>query len=197
MALQLLLPACIGGLALPGWLAAWQPGDPGLTSHLHPVLNPTTAAHPQRPSTTWQGMELGLRCMAAAGADTVMTTLNSPAGRFSFADGAQQQLQPGQSEGAGTAGTAAVENGGAASAPSATSAPFEAFLAEVAQTGVVPLQMPLFCAHQMGTCRLGESWGCSGMAAALLQLPLKRPALPMLPASFALTLAPSRCTCRH
>ena len=72
--------------------------------------------------------------MAAAGAEGVLTLLNSPAGRFSFAGSA--------AEGGGAAGQASQQR-------------FEAYLAEVAATGAVPLQMPLFSAHQMGTCRLG------------------------------------------
>ncbi|KAL4422311.1 hypothetical protein ABPG75_008508 [Micractinium tetrahymenae] len=113
-----------------------------------------------------QGVELGLRCMAAAGATTVMTLLNSPAGRFSFeaasADPAGSGAESSAAAAAGsTAGPAGgtVEAGGGASGGDAgqppTAAAFEAFLAEVAQTGPVPLQMPLFSAHQMGTCRLG------------------------------------------
>jgi long-chain-alcohol oxidase len=88
-----------------------------------------------------KGMELGLRCMAAAGSHTVMTCLNSPTGRFKFD-------QPGIGAVAaapdrmGTVGTGAA-------------ASFEAYLAGVQQTGFAPLQLPLFCAHQMGTCRLG------------------------------------------
>lgn len=96
-----------------------------------------------------QGVELGLRSMAAAGADTVSTLLNSPAGRFSFADAAA------------AAGGAPAAGGQEAQAQpqaqqQAVQQRFEAFLSEVAATGVVPLQMPLFSAHQMGTCRLGE-----------------------------------------
>lgn len=89
-----------------------------------------------------QGMELGLRTMAAAGAQSVMTTLNSPEGRFAFD-------QPGSGAAAAAPGRMGTTGTGAA-------ASFEAYLAGVQQTGFAPLQLPLFCAHQMGTCRLGE-----------------------------------------
>lgn len=80
-----------------------------------------------------QGVELALRSMAAAGADMVMTIDASPTGRFNFAD---------------TGATASPQQRGASPA-------FKEYLASVAQTGVVPLQTGLFCAHQMGTARLG------------------------------------------
>lgn len=87
-------------------------------------------------------MELGLRCMAATGAQQVMTCLNSPAGRFSFD-------QPGS-------GAAAATQSRMGTMGSSTTASFEAYLTGVQQTGFAPLQLPLFCAHQMGTCRLGK-----------------------------------------
>ena len=87
-------------------------------------------------------MELGLRTMAAAGAQHVMTTLNSPEGRFAFD-------QPGSGAAAAAPGRMGTTGTGAA-------ASFETYLAGVQQTGFAPLQLPLFCAHQMGTCRLGE-----------------------------------------
>lgn len=94
-----------------------------------------------------QGVELGLRCMAAAGARTVLTMLNSPAGRFTFTEPTTPGVQ--QPEGARAL---PLLPGSAAGGQDA----FEEYLGRVAETGVVPLQMPLFCAHQMGTCRLGE-----------------------------------------
>lgn len=105
-----------------------------------------------------KGVDLGLRCMAAAGATTVMTLLNSPAGRFTFEAGSNGVSSHGSA--AGSVGPAAGGGGSGAgpdgeAGPTAPAAAFEAFLAEVAATGPVPLQMPLFSAHQMGTCRLG------------------------------------------
>lgn len=113
--------------------------------------------------------------MAAAGAHTVLTMLNSPAGRFAFtqlgdapgdgtgsgSDGAAGSGNPaggGDSQANGAAGDAAAGQQEAVLAGSAAGGreAFESYLERVAQTGVVPLQMPLFCAHQMGTCRLGE-----------------------------------------
>lgn len=125
--------------------------------------------------------------MAAAGATTVMSLLNSPAGRFTFeapgssgsipaaapkaadqGDVGEANLPAGKGGSSNAPGGAvpAGEGGSGAGAapagadPDGSPAAFEAFLAEVAQTGVVPLQMPLFSAHQMGTCRLGEQGLC-------------------------------------
>lgn len=87
--------------------------------------------------------------MAAAGAEKVLTCTNSPTGSFTFAEPAA----------AGSTAAAGERRGTIGPEPSAAGAAqesFESFLAGVQQTGFVPLQMPLFCAHQMGTCRLGE-----------------------------------------
>ena len=95
--------------------------------------------------------------MAAAGAERVLTCINSLTGSFTFAEppaAAGPAAAAGQRMGTIGPGPAA-----AAAAAAAASDSFEAYLAGVQQTGVVPLQMPLFCAHQMGTCRLGER-GC-------------------------------------
>ena len=86
--------------------------------------------------------------MAAAGAESVLTLLNSPAGRFSF----------GERHPAADAGPASVTSGGVAAAHGSNPA-FEEYLAQVKQTGAVPLQFAVFSAHQMGTARLGESAG--------------------------------------
>jgi hypothetical protein len=107
--------------------------------------------------------------MAAAGAHTVLTMLNSPAGRFAFTQpgdapgegtgsGSGTPAGGGDSQGNAAAGDAAAGQQEAVLAGSAAGGreAFESYLERVAQTGVVPLQMPLFCAHQMGTCRLGE-----------------------------------------
>ena len=142
-----------------------------------------------------QGVELGLRCMAAAGAGTVMTMLNSPAGRFAFAEAAAGAASVAASAGAGQSAAASSSVAGKQQAAGRVAAAgqeqeeahaggsdgsqpgsggggagFESFLGRVVQTGAVPLQMPLFSAHQMGTCRLGEPWvtarwqlpGCAG-----------------------------------
>ena len=111
--------------------------------------------------------------MAAAGASSCMTMLNSPAGRFSFPGAAPtvaavpgsvgQPAAPsssvaGKQEAAGrVASIGQEEQATHASEPgSGGGAGFERFLGQVVQTGAVPLQMPLFSAHQMGTCRLGK-----------------------------------------
>lgn len=72
-----------------------------------------------------------------------MTCLNHPTGRFSF-------------DQAGASGPAAAAPGRTGTMGTGAAASFEAYLAGVQQTGFAPLQLPLFCAHQMGTCRLGE-----------------------------------------
>eukprot|EP00887_Chlorella_sp_A99_P002220 scaffold21.g2220.t1 len=117
------------------------------------------------------GVELALRCLGAAGAHTVLTLLNSPDGRFSFggstgalaggsgsAAGKQAAAKavaartPGEGpQGAGGAGPA-----GAGRASAGGGDPdFEGFLAGLRAQGVPPLQYGVFCAHQMGSARLG------------------------------------------
>ncbi len=147
------LPCTPGAASNPGYLLC-----PVSTVLMHLMTLST-----RRPSQLPQGVDLGLRCLAAAGATTVMTLLNSPAGRFTFegtgdragaaaaaaggaADGAAQPGEPGSGGASGPDGAV----------PAGHAAAFEHFLADVARTGPVPLQMPLFSAHQMGTCRLGE-----------------------------------------
>ncbi|KAL4425046.1 hypothetical protein ABPG77_001824 [Micractinium sp. CCAP 211/92] len=117
---------------------------------------------PEDTASMAKGVDLGLRCLAAAGATTVMTLLNSPAGRFTFEGTDDRAGGPAAATGGAAGGAAqAGERGGdgvsapAAAVPAGQAAAFEDFLADVARTGPVPLQMPLFSAHQMGTCRLG------------------------------------------
>ncbi|EFN52938.1 hypothetical protein CHLNCDRAFT_137296 [Chlorella variabilis] len=139
-----------------------------------------------------KGVELGLRCMAAAGATAVLTLLNSPVGRFTFTHpvAAQATGSSGGSGGLGspsagapTSAAPAGGGGGAAAPRAAPSLPgsagggeeFERYLADVARAGIPPLQTPQFSAHQMGTCRLGgdpkasvldpqgECWDVSGL----------------------------------
>lgn len=141
--------------------AASNPGSPSCPCTLLP-LRLTNPSRPL-PLSTPQGIDLGLRCLAAAGATTVMTLLNSPAGRFTFQG--TDAGAGGPAAGAGSAAGGAAQagergsggvSGPAAAVPAGQAAAFEEFLADVARTGPVPLQMPLFSAHQMGTCRLGE-----------------------------------------
>jgi long-chain-alcohol oxidase len=79
-----------------------------------------------------RGMRLGLRCMAAAGAATVMTLLNAAEGRFEFG-----------------------QQGAAAGAERAEDPDFLQFLDAVQDRGVPEQEMPTFSAHQMGTARMG------------------------------------------
>lgn len=164
-------------------------------------------------------MELGLRSMAAAGAQGVMTMLNSPGGRFSFEPAAEATTaaassSPGAAKGAaageGSAQPAAAagqdsgsgqdSGGGGAAGAAAGPADFEAFLADVAQTGVVPLQMPLFCGERVPgqACRLPYACErlfnvqCHGPACLLLALTL--PTIP--PRCTATPAAHQMGTCR-
>lgn len=121
-----------------------------------PFLSPLVAIF-AAPRHQPQGVDLGLRSMAAAGAEKVLTCINSPTGSFTFAEpavGGAPAAAAGQRMGTIGAGAAAAAGGAAGAAASDS---FGSFLEGVQQTGVVPLQMPLFCAHQMGTCRLGET----------------------------------------
>lgn len=127
---------------VPLFPASAQPSNGG-HQHVYLCLSLRPAIQPPPPLPP-QGMELGLRSMAAAGAETVMTLLAAPTGRFNFADAS------------GGASSASDGTSGGAQSP-AQRVSFEEFIAGVHQTGVVPLQLGVFCAHQMGTARLGEA----------------------------------------
>lgn len=97
---------------------------------------------PQDKETMVKGMVAGLKAMAAAGASTVVTLLNSEHGRFDF-DASYR------------------ENGGGGSSHSSISVledpAFNSWLHRVEATGIPDCRMATFSAHQMGTARLGVS----------------------------------------
>lgn len=100
--LMLQYPNCCTVLVLTrdsgsGRVVADRTGRP----RIHYSLSPEDAGSMMR------GVELGLRCMAAAGATTVMTISNSPEGRFSF-DNSEAAV----AAAAAAAGTAQAVSGG-------------------------------------------------------------------------------------
>ena len=113
-------------------------------------------------------MELGLRTMASAGAQTVMTVQQAAEARFTFdvqgagASAAPGTASAGKGRGAadlaqrGPADSAAGAPAGADDGSRAGGVEFEEYLAAVRARGIPILEMPLLSAHQMGTCRLGE-----------------------------------------
>ncbi|GAB4819154.1 hypothetical protein N2152v2_006200 [Parachlorella kessleri] len=122
-----------------------------------------------------EALELGLRCLAAAGAKTLLTTDCTPEGRFSFdatpagnpytttaaaveASSAgkvaalESVAERGASEGSHQDGVGRSSQAAAGDFGEA----FEEFLARFRRQGLDAASRPLFSAHQMGTCRLGS-----------------------------------------
>ena len=98
-----------------------------------------------------KGMVAGLKALAAAGATSVITLLNSEQGRFDF-DPSDRDQNGGISNPLRNQSNEAVPRYSSLEDPK-----FNAWLKQVEAIGVPDCRMGTFSAHQMGTARLGVS----------------------------------------
>lgn len=100
-----------------------------------------------------QGMQLGLRCLAAAGSDLLMTTAELPGNSFSPAARPKADAAA-AAEAAPPPGTATQQVAEPPGLPADDPALLE-YLQRVQAAGIPHLSMGLFSAHQLGTAALG------------------------------------------
>jgi long-chain-alcohol oxidase len=109
-----------------------------------------------------QGMQLGLRCLAAAGADLLMTTAELPGNSFSPAARPEADAAPPAAEAHAAPAAGAAPPPGTATqqvaeppGPPAADPALQEYLQRVQAAGIPHLSMGLFSAHQLGTAALG------------------------------------------